>query len=76
MDLLLWITTGFMIIGFVVLFSMKKSMESKLAFIKVNMESEESSRKTKSIIWWILSAAVWGVVSMFLVVWWFHNYFG
>ncbi|MFI8715962.1 hypothetical protein QIH01_14645 [Brevibacillus brevis] len=76
MDLLLWITIGFMIIGFVVLVSMKKGMESKLAFIKANMESEESSRKTKSIVWWIVSAVAWGIVSMILIVWWFHNHFG
>lgn len=34
MDLLLWITVGFIIIGFVVIVSMKKNMESKLALIK------------------------------------------
>lgn len=76
MDLLLWITIGFIIIGFVVLVSMKKRMESKLAFIRENVESEESSRKAKSIIWWIVSTTAWGIVSMFLVVWWFHNHFG
>ncbi|RYL97009.1 hypothetical protein EWH99_13590 [Sporolactobacillus sp. THM7-7] len=76
MDLLLWITIGFIIIGFAVLVSMKKGMESKLAFIKANMEDEESSTKAKSIIWWIVSTAAWGIVSIFLVVWCFHNYFG
>ena len=40
MDLLLWITVGFIIIGFVV-----------LAFIKRNMESKKSST-TQSIVWW------------------------
>ncbi|MFB5087043.1 hypothetical protein PGC35_07460 [Psychrobacillus sp. PGGUH221] len=74
MDLLLWITIGFIIIGFVVLTSMKKGMESKLAFIKVNMEGEESSTKAKSIIWWIVGTTVWGIVSMILIVWCFHNY--
>ena len=53
MDLLLWITIGFIIIGFVVLVSMKKGMESKVAFIKANMEDEENSSKAKSVIWWI-----------------------
>lgn len=69
MDLLLWITVGFFIIGFVVLASMKKNMESKLAFIKRNMESEKSS--TKSIVWWIVGTTAWGIVSMILFVWWF-----
>ncbi|THE11627.1 hypothetical protein E1I69_14340 [Bacillus timonensis] len=76
MDLLLWITIGFIIIGFVVLTSMKKGLESKLAFIKANMEDTENSIKAKSIIWWIVSTTAWGLVSMFLVVWWFHNHFG
>ncbi|WP_413378736.1 hypothetical protein [Alkalihalobacillus sp. 1P02AB] len=76
MDLLLWITIGFIIIGFVVLISMKKNMESKLAFIIENMNSEESSEKTKSIVWWIVSTVAWGIVSMILIIWWFHNYFG
>lgn len=76
MDLLLWITIGFIIIGFIVLFSMKTSMENKLAYITANSEGEESSVKAKSIIWWIASATVWGVVSMFLIVWYFHSHFG
>ncbi|MEG0372246.1 MAG: hypothetical protein RR645_08135 [Clostridium sp.] len=76
MDLLLWITIGFIIIGFVVLTSMKKGMESKVTFIKANMEDEENSSKAKSVIWWILGTAAWGIVSMFLAVWCFQNYFG
>ncbi|KAA0564630.1 hypothetical protein F0342_10800 [Bacillus sp. CH30_1T] len=76
MDLLLWITIVFIIIGFAVLTSMKKGMESKLAFVTANVEDEESSTKAKSIIWWIVSATAWGVVSLFLIVWCFHNHFG
>ncbi|OXS58171.1 hypothetical protein B0G93_11559 [Bacillus sp. V-88] len=76
MNLLLVITIGFIIIGFIVLFSMKTSMENKLAYITANSEDEESSVKAKSIIWWIASATVWGVVSMFLIVWYFHSHFG
>lgn len=76
MDLLLWITIGFIIIGFVVLTSMKKGMESKVAFIKANMEDEGNSSKAKSVIWWLWSTTARGIVSMFLVVWCFHNHFG
>ncbi|QHE62636.1 hypothetical protein FHE72_17595 [Rossellomorea vietnamensis] len=76
MNLLLVITIGFIIIGFIVLFSMKTSMENKLAYITANSEDEESSVKAKSIIWWIASATVWGIVSMFLIVWYFHSHFG
>ena len=76
MDLLLWITIGFIIIGFVVLASMKKSMESKVAFIKANPEDEGNSSKAKAVIWWIYGATAWGIVSMALVVRCFDKYFG
>ena len=69
MDLLLWITVGFIVIGIVVLTSMKQGMERKLALIienEENMESEQNS--TKPIVWWIWSCVVWGIVSMFLIV--------
>ena len=69
MDLLLWTTIGFIIIGFVVMFSMKKSMEKKLAFIKEYGESEENS--TKQIVWWIVGTTLWGLVSIILIGWWF-----
>ncbi len=72
-DLLLWITIGFIIVGFVVLISMKKGMESKLAFITANMENEENSTKATSIICWIVGTTAWGIVSMILIVWWFHH---
>lgn len=47
MDLLLWVTIGFIIIGFVVLASMKKDMESKVAFIKLDMEEDGNLSKAK-----------------------------
>ena len=74
MDLLFWITIGFIITGFVILASMKKGMESKVAFIKANIEDEGNSSKAKSVICWILSTVAWGIVSMSLVVWCFKNY--
>ncbi|GAK08065.1 hypothetical protein JCM19038_1829 [Geomicrobium sp. JCM 19038] len=55
---------------------MKKGMENNLAFITANKEDDPHSIKTHSIIWWILSATVWGIVSMMLIVWSFHSYFG
>lgn len=70
MDILPWLIAGFIIIGFVVLFSMKKGMERKVALIIESEENGESNQiSTKPIIWWIVGATVWGVVSMFLVVW-------
>ncbi|UOE92141.1 hypothetical protein [Alkalihalobacillus sp. LMS39] len=70
MNLFLWITVSFIIIGFVTLVSMKKRMESKLELIKENPEHNEQEATT--IIRWIRATTVWGVVSIFLVVWCFH----
>nr|WP_245350172.1 phosphate starvation-inducible protein PhoH [Cytobacillus eiseniae] len=51
---------GFIVIGFVV-----------LAFITRNMENEvHQSSATQSIIWKIVGTAVWGIVSIFLIVYW------
>lgn len=72
MNLLFWITLAISIIGFVVLISMKKGMERKVASIKANMVDEESSSKAQSVIWWICSTIAWGLVSIFLVVWSFR----
>jgi len=55
---------------------MKKGMESKVAFIKLNMEEEGNSSKARSVVWWIWSTTAWGIVSLFLVVWCVHHYFG
>ena len=69
MGLLLWVTVGFIVIGFVVLVSMKKGMERKVALIIANKESLESKQiSTKPVVWWIVGATVWGIVSIFLIV--------
>ena len=76
MDLFLWITIGFIIVGLVILTSMKKSMESKLAFINSNNVDEGSLKQAKSIIWWIVGTTAWGILSMLLILSWFHYHFG
>lgn len=76
MGLLLWVTVGFIGLGFVLLVLMKRGMESKLAFVTENGESVESSRDAKSMVRWIYGVALWGVISMALVVWSFHHYSG
>ena len=76
MDLLLWIAVGFIVIGFVVLVSLKKSMEMKVTLLIENKESMESKQlSSKPVVWWIMGATVWGIVSMFLIVWSFSIYF-
>ena len=69
MDLFLWLTVSFIVIGFVVFASTAKSMERKVALIRENEESMEGKQiSTKPVIWWIVGATVFGLVSMFLVV--------
>ena len=59
MDLLLWITVGFIVIGFVVLVSMKKSMETKVILITENKESMESKQiSPKPVVWWLVGVTV------------------
>ncbi|KHF39220.1 hypothetical protein [Halalkalibacter okhensis] len=70
MDVLFWITVSFIIIGFVVIASMKKGMESKLASIKHNASKDIS---TRPIVLWIVGSSAWGIVSIILIVWWFNN---
>lgn len=75
MDLLLWLTIEFIVIGIVVLVSMKKSTERKVALIIENEKSMGSKQiSTKPVILWIMGATVWGIVSMFLIVWSFSVY--
>lgn len=76
MDLLLWITVGFIVIGFGVLVSMKKSVEMKVAFMIENKESMERQQISPNpVVWWIAGATVWGIVSICLIVWSFSIYF-
>ncbi|GGN58588.1 hypothetical protein [Oceanobacillus indicireducens] len=75
MNFLLWITVGFIVLGLFVLMSMKKSMEERVALAienKDGMEGEQIS--TKPVVWWIVGATVWGLVSMLLIVWFFSVY--
>lgn len=75
MDLFLWLTVSFIVIGFVVIASMKKSMERKVALIIENEESMESKQiSNKPVFWWIVGAVVWGLVSIFLVALYFSIY--
>lgn len=76
MDLLLLVTISFIVIGFTVLFFMKKGMEINLAHIQKKSENEENRKKEKSIIWWIRGAVVWGIMSMLLIILNFYINFG
>ncbi|ANU16296.1 hypothetical protein BBI11_04150 [Planococcus maritimus] len=73
MDFLLWFMIGFILIGLLVFLSMKKRMEAKLAHVKENPDTEETSKDTKHLVLWVWSVTAWGVVSIALVVWWFNS---
>ena len=75
-DLLLGITISFITIALIVLLTMKKSMESKLAFITENVDDVDNTTKAKSIIRWIAGTTAWGIVSMLLIVLCFHYHYG
>ncbi|MFL0363933.1 hypothetical protein ACH0BF_13030 [Pseudobacillus sp. 179-B 2D1 NHS] len=62
MDLLLWITLGFILIGFIV-----------IVFIKRNMVNKKNPT-TPFIVWWIVGTTVWGVVSIFLITGLFNKF--
>ncbi len=73
MDFLLWFMIGFILIGLLVFLLMKKRMETKLAHVKANPDTEETSRDTKYLILWVWSVTAWGVASIALVVWWLNS---
>lgn len=75
MNLLLWITVGFIVIGLFILISMKKSMEERVALAIENMDGMEGNQQSiKPVVWWIVGVTVWGLVSMLLIVWFFSVY--
>lgn len=54
---------------------MRRSVERKLALIiesEKRVNHEEIS--TQPIIWWIWGAVIWGIISVFLIVWSFSVY--
>lgn len=71
MNLLLWITVGFIVIGLFVLISMKKSMEERVAFA---IENKDDTEAAKPVVWWIAGATIWGIVSVLFIVWSFSVY--
>lgn len=75
MNLLFWITVALIVTGFIVLISMKKSMGARVALLIENesvINGEQIS--PKPVIWWIIGAVLWGIISIFLVIWIFYAY--
>ena len=75
MNWLLWISIGFIVVGFFMLISFKKGMEERVAIAienKDNMDGKQIS--PKPVIRWIWGAVLWGIVSIFLIVWSFSVY--
>ncbi|MDZ5710665.1 hypothetical protein [Jeotgalibacillus haloalkalitolerans] len=70
MDLLLWFTIAFFVIGLIVLMVIRKSIRNRMEFVKNNPDREGEA---KPVIWFIWAATAWGVVSMALIVTWFSG---
>ncbi|WP_245829016.1 hypothetical protein [Salipaludibacillus agaradhaerens] len=64
--MVLFLTVSFIIIGFVVVISMKGKMERKLAFIQENADNHKNANTP--IILWIVGTTFWGIVSMALII--------
>ncbi len=73
MDLLLWFTIAFFVIGFVVLMVVRRSMNQRVELLKNNPDLEDGEQIAKPVIWFIWGSVAWGVVSMALVVTWFSG---
>lgn len=75
MNLLLWITIGFIVAGFIILTSTREGMKERVTLAIENRDSVESKQiSTKPVVWWIVGTTVWGLVSILLVVWSFFVY--
>lgn len=70
-----WLAISFIFGGGIVLVSMKKRMEKRLALAIEMEEMGHEPISTTSIIYWIVGVTVWGVMSIFLVVSLFGLYF-
>ncbi|AJD92940.1 hypothetical protein JMA_36230 [Jeotgalibacillus malaysiensis] len=73
MDLLLWFTIAFFVIGLIILLVVSKKMRNRVRFLKSNPDVEDGEKQAKPVIWFIWAAVAWGVVSMALVVTWFSG---
>lgn len=76
LTLLLDMTIIFIIIGLALILLKKKEMERQVAFVKENVEDVGNDLRAKRVIWWIGGTTVWGIVSIFLVILCFNQYWG
>ncbi|MFC4736319.1 hypothetical protein ACFO4L_06950 [Bacillus daqingensis] len=74
MDLFVFVPVGFFFIGLLIIFTIKQRMG--LSWNPANAEGSEaeSSERTRKIIALIAATTVWGVISIFLVVWFFNRF--
>ncbi|MDQ0185376.1 hypothetical protein J2S16_001942 [Cytobacillus kochii] len=76
-NLLHWMILFIIVSGFITVASMKKRMENKLARLVAQGENGayKRNRDMQVIIYWILGTVAWGVVSIFLIIWSFNDFF-
>lgn len=74
MTFLHWFTIGFITIGLIIMISMKKKMENRVALAATQESSPNADQiSTKPVIFWIWGSVFWAVISIFLIVYSFAN---
>jgi len=73
MNLFSWLVVLYFVIGLLIYFSTIKGVRRRVVFVKANTGSQEDSKDTKFVVWWIVGLTIWGVVGIFLIVSWFLN---
>lgn len=69
MTFLHWFTIGFITIGLIIMISMKKKMENRVALAATQESSPNADQiSTKPVIFWIWGSVFWAIISIFLIV--------
>ena len=76
MDILIWTTIVFVVVGFILLLITSKMMDVKILFLDKRLQRKRDTAQARRAMWWMWGAIAWLVISMTLVVWWFVTYLG
>ncbi|NJP38006.1 hypothetical protein [Alkalicoccus luteus] len=74
MDLFVFVPVGFFFIGLLIIFTVKQRMGLSWKAMSAEGSEAESPERTRKIIAFIAATTVWGVISIFLVVWFFNRF--
>lgn len=76
MDILMWTTFGFVVVGFFLLLITSKMMDIQILFLDKRLQRKRNSAQAKCGMWWMWGAVAWLIMSMSLVVLSFVNFLG